>query len=194
MSTAEGARPPTKTARLALIRDVIAHRPIKSQSELLEQLEQRGMSATQATLSRDLDELGAEKVRVSEYGSIYTLAARERGIDDKTVLDVQQRQRRLARFSAELLVSASASHNLVVLRTPPGAAQFYASAIDEATVPGCLGTIAGDDTVLAIAGENTPGQDLAQYFLRLADADGAQTNDGPVGALADFESDTTKGQ
>ena len=72
---------------------------------------------------------------------------------------------RLARLCGELLVSADASANLVVLRTPPGAAQFLASAFDKAEFPEVLGTIAGDDTVLVIGRDPSGGDDLARRFL-----------------------------
>ena len=78
-------------------------------------------------------------------------------------------QARLARLCAELLVSAEASANLVVLRTPPGAAQYLASAFDKAELPDVLGTIAGDDTVLVIGRDPAGGDDLARRFLSLAD-------------------------
>jgi transcriptional regulator of arginine metabolism len=75
---------------------------------------------------------------------------------------------RLARYLGELLTSAEASANLVVLRTPAGAAQFLASAIDHAALPSILGTVAGDDTVLIIARDPAGGDALAAEFLRLA--------------------------
>ena len=74
----------------------------------------------------------------------------------------------IARVAAELLTSAEASANLVVLRTPAGAAQFLASAIDHAALPSILGTVAGDDTVLIIARDPAGGDALAAEFLRLA--------------------------
>ncbi len=77
----------------------------------------------------------------------------------------------MARFAAELLISAEASANLVVLRTPPGAAQFLASAIDQAEVHDFLGTIAGDDTVLLISRDPNGGQAVADHLLRLAERD-----------------------
>jgi transcriptional regulator of arginine metabolism len=80
---------------------------------------------------------------------------------------------RLARAAAELLVNAEASANLVVLRTPAGAAQLLASAIDHAGWPGVLGTVGGDDTVLVIARDPAGGEDLAQALLRLADRSSA---------------------
>jgi arginine repressor len=79
---------------------------------------------------------------------------------------------RLARVAAELLVAAEASANLVVLRTPAGAAQFLASVIDHSAWPSILGTVAGDDTVLVIARDPAGGAELAQALLRLADRRG----------------------
>ena len=107
------------------------------------------MEVAQATLSRDLDELGAVKVRSGPAWSTRCrprVATGRRGSrSSQEVLDA-----RLARLCAELLVTADSSANLVVLRTPPGAAQFLASALDHAALPEVLGTIAGDDTVLVI--------------------------------------------
>ena len=76
---------------------------------------------------------------------------------------------RLIRYLKELLTSAEASANLVVLRTPAGAAQFLASAIDHTTWPAVLGTVAGDDTVLVIARDPAGGEALAEDFLQLAE-------------------------
>jgi transcriptional regulator of arginine metabolism len=76
---------------------------------------------------------------------------------------------RLTRLCVELLVSADASANLVVLRTPPGAAQFLASALDKVEYPQILGTIAGDDTVLVICRDPSGGDDLARRLLAQAD-------------------------
>ena len=72
---------------------------------------------------------------------------------------------RLSRLCSEILVSAEASANLVVLRTPPGAAQYFASAIDRVAWPDILGTIAGDDTILLITREPAGGAELADRFL-----------------------------
>jgi transcriptional regulator of arginine metabolism len=76
---------------------------------------------------------------------------------------------RLVRYLKELLTSAEASANLVVLRTPAGAAQFLASAIDHAAWPAVLGTVAGDDTVLVISRDPAGGEALAAEFLSLAE-------------------------
>jgi transcriptional regulator of arginine metabolism len=78
----------------------------------------------------------------------------------------------MRRLSGELLISAEASANLVVLRTPPGAAQFLASAIDQAELHAVLGTIAGDDTLMLISRDPAGGQALADHLLRLAQKEG----------------------
>ena len=85
------------------------------------------------------------------------------GAADAEVADVR------AEFAAELLVTAEASANLVVLRTPAGAAQFLASVLDHSAWPSILGTVAGDDTVLVIARDPAGGADLARALLRLAE-------------------------
>ena len=79
------------------------------------------------------------------------------------------KEERMRRLAGELLISAEASANLVVVRTPPGAAQFLASALDKVEYPEVLGTIAGDDTVLVIGRHPTGGDDLARRFLSMAD-------------------------
>jgi transcriptional regulator of arginine metabolism len=79
---------------------------------------------------------------------------------------------RLARLCSELLVTAEASANIAVLRTPPGAANFLALAIDHSVMPSILGTIAGDDTVLLVSRDPQGGQDLAARFLQLAEEAG----------------------
>ena len=86
---------------------------------------------------------------------------------------------RLARLCGELLVTAEASANLVVLRTPPGAAQYLASAFDKTELPEVLGTIAGDDTVLVIGRDPAGGADLARRFLALA-TDHSEQKDRPT--------------
>jgi transcriptional regulator of arginine metabolism len=75
---------------------------------------------------------------------------------------------RLARVASELLVSAEGSANLVMLRTPPGAAQYFASAIDHVGLDDVLGTIAGDDTVMVVSRDPAGGEALAARFLNLA--------------------------
>jgi len=160
--------PTTKTARHALIRRLLQTSAVRSQGELAAALAAEGVVVTQATLSRDLVELRAVRVRAADGSLVYAIPGE--GGDRTPVADVTSEQlaSRLARLAAELLVTAEHSGNLVVLRTPPGAAQFLASAIDNSVMPGVLGTIAGDDTVLVIGADPDGGAALAQRFLELA--------------------------
>jgi transcriptional regulator of arginine metabolism len=160
--------PPTKAARHALITGLLARRAVHSQSELAEALACEGVSVTQATLSRDLVELRATKIRTPSGSLVYAVPAEGGSRAPAPVADAEMLASRLARLCAELVVTAEASGNLVVLRTPPGAAQFLASAIDHSVLPGVMGTIAGDDTVLVISSDPDGGQAVAQRFLDLA--------------------------
>ena len=170
--------PLTKTARHARIADILAREHVRSQEELADLLERyAGVHVTQATLSRDLDELGIVRLR-SGGALVYSLpeepggpgshpggtGARVAGVPGSE----SPHDARLARYLGELMTSAEASANLVVLRTPAGAAQFLASVIDHAAQPEVLGTVAGDDTVLLIARDPAGGDALAADFLRHA--------------------------
>jgi transcriptional regulator of arginine metabolism len=208
------ASPGTKAARHARIATILGQRsrPVHSQEELAERLEEIGFHVTQATLSRDLDELGAVRLRGPDGALVYALPedigpgglggpgerpggvgvhgignggdqggtesasqappAASRRARTRSGLFAQlalEPSARLARMAAELLVTAEASANLVVLRTPAGAAQLLASAIDHAGWPSVLGTVGGDDTVLVIARDPVGGEELAQALLRLAE-------------------------
>ncbi|MGN8246457.1 arginine repressor [Cellulomonas soli] len=164
--------PTTKAARHALVRGLLTRGPVHSQAELAELLAAEGVSVTQATLSRDLVELRAVKVRTSSGALAYSVPS-EGSVPASPGADAEFLASRLARLCAELLVTAEASGNLVVLRTPPGGAQFLASAIDHSILPAVLGTIAGDDTILVIARDTeepagAAGAALAARFLALA--------------------------
>lgn len=167
MTTGTGAVPSTKAARHALIRALLHRGAVHSQGELADLLAQEGVNVTQATLSRDLVELRAVKIRTPAGALAYAVPG-EGGDRTPTTSDPEQLAARLARLCAELLVTAEASGNLVVLRTPPGAAQFLASAIDHSILPQVLGTIAGDDTVLVICRAPDGGDAVADRFLALA--------------------------
>ncbi|MBA0128152.1 arginine repressor [Haloechinothrix sp. YIM 98757] len=178
----------TRAARQARIAELVSSMGIRSQSELARMLVAEGIEATQATLSRDLDELGAVKLRGADGGApVYVIPE-----DGSPVKGVQGGTTRLSRLLSELLVSAEGSANLVVLRTPPGAAQFLASAIDRAALYEVVGTIAGDDTVMVIAREPLRGADLAERFRALARTatgpDGAEASSGQNTDDADAES------
>jgi transcriptional regulator of arginine metabolism len=198
------ASPGTKAARHARIASILGQRsaPVRSQEDLAERLAGFGFKVTQATLSRDLEEIGAVRLRGPDGALVYALpgddllpgglagppaapsgagapvTAPERAAassprrEPRTGLFTQlsvEPSARLARVAAELLVTAEASGNLVVLRTPAGAAQLLASAIDHAGWPAVLGTVGGDDTVLVIARDPAGGPDLARALLRLAE-------------------------
>lgn len=168
--------PATKAARHALITQAITHGAIRSQSELSEALAAQGVSVTQATLSRDLVELRALKVHTAD-GLVYTIPPEGGGYHGQRVAEQEPSlARRLERLAAELLVSADRAGNLIVLRTPPGAAHFFASAIDQSILPGVLGTIAGDDTVLVIARGEAEAADALDQLVELAGSTDNQEN------------------
>ncbi|MBW3561515.1 MAG: arginine repressor [Actinobacteria bacterium] len=149
-----------KLDRQRLLRGLILDHDIASQEHARELLEEHGIETTQATISRDLDDLGAVKVRGPDGQLVYRLS------NDPAPATARDQ---LADTCRRFLLATDASANLAVLRTQPAGAGPVASAIDHAELPGVLGTVAGDDTVLVIAAEGTPGRDLADRFARLAD-------------------------
>ena len=228
--------PGTKAARQARIAAILAREQVHSQEQLAGLLSQyTGLHVTQATLSRDLDELGVVRLRAVDGTLVYALPAdpgghgslagtslagpgtsfpertgpaaspsasgqastsgqapgdgpaagraatdKARGVADGAAnrdaggtapssAAASGASPRLVRYLKELLTSAEASANLVVLRTPAGAAQFLASAIDHTAWPAILGTVAGDDTVIVIARDPAGGEALAEDFRRLAE-------------------------
>jgi transcriptional regulator of arginine metabolism len=124
------------------MRSILVEEAVSSQADLRDALAAGGFEVTQATVSRDLDAIGAARVR-NGSGIVYRIGA------DSTD------EQKVALFQAidEFVESMAISGNLIVLRVPPGAAQFVASRIDAASVDGILGTIAGDDTILVVADE-----------------------------------------
>ena len=196
--------PVTKAARQAQIADILSRARVRSQEELADLLAQRGVRVTQATLSRDLEELGAVRLRGAGGTLVYALpgdpggpGSRPGGLPGPPAEEPpadgppassgprggwpggwftgradEGASGALARVGPELILSAEASANLVVLRTPAGAAQFLASAIDHAGWPSILGTVAGDDTVLVITRDPAGGNDVAESLLRLAERKG----------------------
>ncbi|MYM19452.1 arginine repressor [Brevibacterium sp. 5221] len=159
--------PATKTARQQLLADIIRRNRVHSQSELVDRLAQAGVTVTQATLSRDLVELAAVKVRTAD-GSVYAVPGEGGDRTPQQGMGAEVLDARLHRLLEELLVSAVASGNFVVLRTPPGAAQYLASSLDHSSLPAVMGTIAGDDTVLIIAVDEEGGAKLAETLIELA--------------------------
>jgi transcriptional regulator of arginine metabolism len=156
----------TKAARHARIVTILDQRRVRSQAELAAELTAAGVEVTQATLSRDLEELGAVKLRTPDGGlPTYVIPEDGKPLTARAADDTPPQ--RLARLLDELLVSAEGSANLVVLRCPPGAAQFLASAVDRAGLPEVLGTIAGDDTILVVARDPNGGPALARQLQEM---------------------------
>jgi transcriptional regulator of arginine metabolism len=167
------AGPITRTARHHWITSLIRQRAVRSQTELAELLAAEGVHVTQATLSRDLEELGAVKVRGTDGSPAAYMIPEEGG---PPLRPAEQAPARLVRLLRELLTGTDASGNLAVLRTPPGAAQFLASALDRSGLPDVVGTIAGDDTILVVARETpgattSSGRQLAAKFAAWAGRD-----------------------
>lgn len=170
------ATPATKAGRHALITQILGKERIRSQAELRDALAARGVSTTQATLSRDLVELRATKVR--SVGGVQVYFIPEPGAPGQVPVVVgargdeslaQYTTSRLSRWCADLLVTAEWAGNQLVLRTPAGAAQLLATAVDDAMLPGVLGCIAGDDTLLVVTRSENVSAQLAGHLLALAD-------------------------
>jgi transcriptional regulator of arginine metabolism len=153
---ADGGRV-VKAVRQRRIADLIRKNDISSQAELAALLKRTGERVTQATLSRDLEELGASKMRLHDGRTVYRVP------DDPAESNGDWLRRMLREFA----VDVSSSGNLVVVRTPPGGASAVARALDAAALRDVLGTVAGDDTILVIAREGSSGAKLARTLRAL---------------------------
>lgn len=159
--------PRSKPARHLRIVEVLERYPVRSQAELRAHLAADGIDVTQATLSRDLDELRAVKVPGPEGELVYAVPG-EGGDSTPRPPDLAaSRGSKLARIAEELIISVDHSANLVVLRTPPGAAQYLASAVDHTILGEIIGTVAGDDTVLLVTRDPAGGAPVADAILRM---------------------------
>jgi transcriptional regulator of arginine metabolism len=149
-----------KPQRQHLIGKLIEHQMVQNQAQLVDLLADEGCVATQATVSRDLDDLGAIKVRVTGGESAYAIPA----------LPTQQiaPEDHLRRVFGDWVVEVAHSVNLVVLRTPPGSAHVVGAALDRAGLPDILGTVAGDDTLVVVVSEQAGGAAVADYMTDLA--------------------------
>jgi transcriptional regulator of arginine metabolism len=150
----------TKTQRQHKIVKLLETNEVSSQGQLVRLLAADGVNATQATVSRDLDDLGAIKVRARGGMSVYA------------VPDLPKDQvppgDHLRRVLGDWVVEVAQSQNIVVLRTPPGSAHVVGSALDRSSLPEVLGTVAGDDTLIIVADESTGGAVLADQLRDLA--------------------------
>ncbi|MEY2448428.1 MAG: transcriptional regulator of arginine metabolism [Acidimicrobiaceae bacterium] len=159
-TTDNGAQRLAKQQRQHRIAGLLERNAVTSQGQLVQLLTADGVVATQATVSRDLDEMGAIKVRAAGGDSVYAIP------------DLPKEQRtpedHLRRVLGDWVVDVDHSHHLVVLRTPPGSAHVVASAIDRAGLPAILGTVAGDDTILVVVAERSSGTKVARELSKLA--------------------------
>jgi len=155
----------TKVQRQQAIANVIAAGAVTSQPQLVAILQKRGLTATQATVSRDLEELGAVKIRTKSGETAYAIPE----FEPDRVAPVDQLRRVLAEWVADIQVSPP----IVVVRTPPGCAHVVASALDRSRLKGLIGTVAGDDTMLCVAHASYGATRLARDLASMAGIDGA---------------------
>ena len=150
----------TKNQRQHRLAQILETNAVTSQAQLVELLAGVGVMATQATVSRDLEEMGAVKVRVPGGETVYAIPelAHERVAPED----------HLRRVCSEWVVDVACSANIVILRTPPGSAHVVASALDRAGLTDVLGTVAGDDTVLVVVAEGVRGSEAAERLRGLA--------------------------
>jgi transcriptional regulator of arginine metabolism len=162
MMEALGTGPTLRARRQKAIADLIRSQPIASQEEVTERLASLGYVVTQATVSRDLDQLGAIKVK---RGGVLSYALPEQiGSSDWSV-------DRLARILAEWVLSLETAGNMIVLRTPPASAHLVASAIDNARLAEIAGTVSGDDTLFVAIRDGFDKQDVVARFRALTGQD-----------------------
>ncbi len=141
----------TRAGRLATLRQLVNEARYASQADLIEALAAEGISVSQPTLSKDLLVLGAVRQRASDGSLVYAAGSDE---DRGVTMD------KLARLCAEMLQSLRSAGNQIVLKVPPGAAQYFAASLDAAALAGVMGTIAGDDTLLVIATDEAAADEV----------------------------------
>jgi transcriptional regulator of arginine metabolism len=149
-----------KAQRQHRIAQLLEGHPVTSQTQLVELLAEADVEATQATVSRDLEEMGAVKVRVQGGESVYAVPELPK--------DRHAPEEYLRRVLGDWVVEVQRSGNIVLVRTPPGSAHVVASALDRAAPADILGTVAGDDTVIVIATEEAGGAKVQQRLSELA--------------------------
>lgn len=150
----------SRAARQHRIVQILEKSAVSSQQQLVEMLAAAGVEATQATVSRDLEEIGAVKVRAAGGESVYAVPDLPK--------DRVAPEEHLRRVLGDWVVEVASSANLVVVRTPPGSAHVVASALDRAGLPEILGTVAGDDTIIVVAVEEVGGPGLAERLSALS--------------------------
>ena len=147
-------------ARRLVLRELLSRREVLSQDELVALLGKRGHRVTQTTVSRDLAAIQAAKRVEPDGRTRYEVRSADRWSTDSDLIRVMQ----------EFVLAIEPSRNLVVLKTPPGAANPVAAAIDCSAPRGVLGTIAGDDTLLVITRSDSGGSAVARRLAKLMEA------------------------
>ena len=150
----------SKAQRQHRITQILEQSAVTSQQQLVDLLGEAGIEATQATVSRDLEEIGAVKVRAAGGESVYAVPDLPK--------DRVAPEEHLRRVLGDWVVEVTHSANLVVVRTPPGSAHVVASALDRAGLAEILGTVAGDDTIIVVAVEDVGGAALAERLSSLS--------------------------
>jgi transcriptional regulator of arginine metabolism len=174
----------TKHQRQHRISQLLETRAVGSQAHLVELLAGEGIEATQTTVSRDLEELGALKVRLPGGETAYALPE----LPSRQVAPEDH----LRRVLGEWVVEARCSANLVVLRTPPGSAHVVGSALDRSGFPGVIGTVAGDDTVLVVTSEPSGGAAVADRLAKVAGLDARPKDRAAPGRGRGYKSDAAR--
>jgi transcriptional regulator of arginine metabolism len=149
-----------RTRRLKAIADLIRAEPLASQEEVTARLRALGFPVTQATVSRDLDQMGALKVK---RGGTLTYAMPDQ------IGDSDWAAARLQRIVGDWVQSVESAGNILVLKTPPGSAHLVGLALDQAKLPEIAGTICGDDTLFVALRDGIDPADFAERFGNLSD-------------------------
>lgn len=157
-------RPTSRAARLSAVEEALLNNIITSQSQLSEILSNEGIDVTQATLSRDLEEIHAVKTRLADGTIAYTIEGQESPVQ---YADPERVGQQIAKVLSGLVTQVAWANNLVVIHTPSGAAQYVASVIDKQPFESVLGTIAGDDTVMIICAGAQYAVDYGNWLLKL---------------------------
>jgi transcriptional regulator of arginine metabolism len=148
-----------RVRRQKAIAELIRAEPLASQEDVTGRLRSQGFAVTQATVSRDLDQMGAVKVKRSGVMS-YALPDQ--------LGDSDWAASRLARLVSDWVLSVEAAGNMLVLRTPPGSAHLVGLALDQAKLPEVAGTISGDDTLFVALRDGVVPGVMAERFRKLS--------------------------
>jgi transcriptional regulator of arginine metabolism len=154
----------SKSQRQHRVLRLLESQPVSSQAQLVALLAADGVAATQATASRDLEDIGAIKVRMPGGAMVYAVPEQTK--------DRIATEDHLKRVMGEFVVEVRHSGNVVVIHTPIGSAHVVASAIDRNGLDGVLGTVAGDDTLLLVIDDETPAHEVAATIARTAGLEG----------------------